>query len=119
MFARRQCRRLFNPNYVVFETEIRVDVFLVLEMASDDARAIRERQHTAIRAELVRQLPKQPPPQVLEVLHVRLAHFPQQQTLQARHTLAIIRAHLSEKPMRLATATSATIADGCRAIGFV
>ena len=48
-----------------------------------------------------------------------LPNFAQQQTLQSRHALAIIRAHLREQPMRLPAATCATVADGRRPIRAV
>jgi hypothetical protein len=43
--------------------------------------------------------PKQSAPKVLKMLHVCFANLPQQQTLQPRHTLTIIRAHLRQQPM--------------------
>ena len=77
----RQRRRLLNANHVVFQPEIRINVFLVLEMSLDDARAVVKFQQSSIRAGLMPQSTEQPLPQILEVLHVRFAHLAQEQTL--------------------------------------
>ena len=78
MLAARKRRGLFDPDHVVFESEVSVDVLLVLKVTRDDARAIREIQHATIRAELMRQPVKQSPPKILEVFNVRFADLPKQ-----------------------------------------
>ena len=91
MLPRVKRRRLLDPDHVVFQAEVSIDVLFVLKMPRDDPRTVRKRQHAPIRRELMRQLAEQPPPQILEMLHVRLADLAQQQTFQPRHALAIIR----------------------------
>ena len=56
ILPRRQCGSFLDPDAVVFQPEIRINVFLVLEMARDDARTIGERQDAAKRREFMRQL---------------------------------------------------------------
>lgn len=50
--------------------------------------------------------------QVFEIFEVRFADLAEEKTFKAGPALAIIGSHLSEEPMRFATATGAAIADG-------
>ena len=70
-------------------------------------------------AQHVRQMSEQRFPQILQVLHIRLPHLPQQQTFQPRHALTIIRTPLRQQPVRLAATTRAAVANGRRPIRFV
>src|SRR5947209_6366876 len=61
----------------------------------------------------MRQAREESPPQILEMLHIGLTNLPQQQAFQPSHPLAVIRTHLRQQPMALATTTSTTVTD-CR-----
>ncbi len=77
MLPARQGRRLLNPDDVVLQPQVSIDVLLRLEMPRDDPRAIPESKHAAVSRELMSQAGEEPPPKVLEVFHVRLADFTQ------------------------------------------
>src|SRR5262252_5207106 len=62
---------------------------------------------------------KQSPAQIFKLLEVRLAHLAEQETFQSWHALTIVGTHLSEEPVRLATAARAAVADGRGPVGLV
>jgi hypothetical protein len=64
-------------------------------------------------------LPKQPPPQVLEVFHVCLTDFPQKQALEARHPLAVVSTHLCEQPVRFSTAARPAVTHSRWPVRFI
>jgi hypothetical protein len=81
MLPVRQRRRLLDPDHVVFQPEIRIDVLLVLKCPA----MIREpfaNVSTPRYAENSCGVFRTAPPQILEMLHVGFANFPQQQALQ-------------------------------------
>ena len=67
----------------------------------------------------MRQVNEQATAQVVERFHDRLADLAEQKTFQARHTLAIVHAHLREQPMRFAAAASTAVTDGRRPVRAV
>src|SRR4051812_37314564 len=85
-------------------------------MTRHDPRPIFEIQHATIRRELMRQLHKQPAPQILEMHSIRLPDLAEQKTLQSRAPLAITRPHLREQPVTLAPATSAAVPNRRRPV---
>ncbi len=111
VFPRRQRRGLLDPDHVVFQPQVGINVLLVLEMARDDPRPVAERQDAPERRELMPQVREQLPPQILEVLQVGLADLAQQQALQPRHALTVVHAHLRQQPVRLAAAARPAVAD--------
>ena len=58
MLPARQRRRLLDPDHVIFQPQISIDVLLRLKMPGDDPRPIRKRQHPPIRRKLMLQLPR-------------------------------------------------------------
>ena len=112
----RQRRRLLDSDHVILQPEIGIDILLSLEMAGDDSGAVGEGQDGAVNGECVFEAGEDCVAEVLEVLGVGFADFAQQQAFEARHPLAVIDAHLREEPMRLPTATRATVADGRRPV---
>src|ERR1017187_4760769 len=77
-------------------------------MARDDTRPVAERQNPAVGGKLMNQPGKQPAPQVLEMLHVGVAHLSRQEALQIRHALTVVSAHLPQKPVAFAAAEAAS-----------
>jgi hypothetical protein len=88
-------------------------------MSRDNLRAIREFQHAAIRGEVVRQMPEQATPEVVEIFEIRFADLAQQQALQTRHALTIVDSQLREQPMRLATTSRTAVAHRRRPVALV
>ena len=54
--------------------------------------------------------------EIFKVFQVRLADLAEQQTFQARHALAVVRAHLREQPVTFATAASTAVANRHRPV---
>ena len=119
VFAGGEGGGFLDADDVVFEAEIGVDVFFALEVAGDDAGTVGEGDQATGNREVVRQPREQAPAEVFEMLEVRFADFAEQQAFEARHALAVIHAHLGEKPIGFAAAAGAAEADGGGAVGAV
>ncbi len=109
----------FDADDVVFEAEVGVDVFFVLEVAGDDAGAVFEGEDAAIRREFVGEGAEEASAEVFEVFHVGFANLAEEEAFQAGDTLAIVGTHLGEEPVGFAAATGAAVTDGGGAVGEV
>src|SRR5262245_50074897 len=85
-------------------------------MTGDDFAAVGEGQHSALHAKDMRKVAKETGAKGREVFQVRLAHFAEQQALEAGPALAIIGAHLRKKPVAFASAPRAAVTNGDRAV---
>src|SRR5580693_81764 len=104
---------------VVFEAEIGINILLVLEMSDDDAGAIFKGEKAARGVKGIFETGKEAPAEVIEAFEVGLADLAQEEAFQTRAALAIINAHLGNKPVGFAAATGTAIADGGGATGLV
>jgi len=71
----RQGRGLFNPNHVVLQPQVGINVLFVLEMPGNESRPVLESKNTPKRGELVTEIWEQLPPEILEVFKVRFTNF--------------------------------------------
>jgi hypothetical protein len=67
VFAVGEGGGFFDADDVVLEAEVGIDVFFVLEVAGDDARAIGEGKDAAVGGELMRQCAEDAAAEVFEV----------------------------------------------------
>src|SRR5688572_24188636 len=119
VFAFGKRCRLFDADHIVFKAEVSIDVTLALEMPGDDLAAVGKGEHSALNAKDMRKVTEETGAKSLEVFEVRLAHFSEQQALEARPALAIIGAHLREQPVAFAAAACAAITNGDLPVGEV
>ena len=119
IFSGGQGGGLFDADDVVFEPEVMINVLLALEMAGANGGAVGKGEPALGGVPLMREPREKTPSEVLEVFDIRFADLPEEQTFEAGEALAIIRPHLGNEPVRLATAAGAAKADGGGAIGSV
>jgi hypothetical protein len=74
----RQRRGLLEVNDLVFQTQVGIDVFFILEVARHDPRPIPESQNPAERGELMRLPDEQLSAQILEVFQDGFADLAEQ-----------------------------------------
>src|SRR5512140_1959887 len=75
VFAEGEGGGFFDADHVVFEAEVGVDVFFILEVAGDDAGAVGKGENAAVGGEFMGEVGEQAAAEVFEVLEVGFADF--------------------------------------------
>lgn len=111
-FAGGELGGLLNPDHVVLEAEISIDIFLALIMPEDDTGTVGEDELAARGVEFMRQLPEETLPESLEMLEIGFAHLAEEEAVETGDALAIVGAHLGEQPVGFTAAARAAVTDG-------
>ena len=119
VLARGQLRGFLDPDDVIFQAQIGIDVLFALVMAELNARTVGEHEQAARGVKLMGQPGEEALAQVFKVFEVGFPDFAEEKALEAGHALAIVVAHLRKEPVGFAAAARSAVADSLGTVRLI